>query len=130
MNRRKAILATLAAATAPTAIAASAVRSDLDAWQLGTKLALDMLWDAGEEDKLDDLGLEDNYRDGCPQVNGAWFYLRKLREIDDDRVHAAFGAVLTEYLGLYASSLGFEHLEKCAEKPIPTICAREVGGDS
>ena len=123
MNRRNVILAAIAGAAPVSA----AVAGRSDAWHIGTKLALNMLFDSGgERDNLDEMALKNDCRNGQPQINVAWYYLRKLREINDDRVDAAFGAVLSEFCGLYADGLNFARFERDAATPVAMVCAREI----
>jgi hypothetical protein len=98
-------------------------RSDEDCWRIGTELARDML----VGDYLDQMAIEDDCREGRPQTNVVWWYLRRLRELDDDRVDAAFGAVLSDFVGSYSGSwYSDEDLNRMTAKPIATECSREL----
>lgn len=65
------------------------------AWRQGVQLAIDMLEAA---DDLDEMSLSDRNRGGRPQKNVVATFLQRLRAINDRRVEAAFGAVLSDYI--------------------------------
>lgn len=69
--------------------------TDLRAWRRGVDLAL-CLFD--EADNLDEMALDDDCRSGRRQNNVVLSYLRRLRQINDAGVEAAFAAVLTDFV--------------------------------
>jgi hypothetical protein len=90
------------------------------AWRLGADLAIDLV-DEAVEIGLEELALHADARDGRPQTNVVLRYLDKLREVNDRRVDAAFGALLSDYLGSYAKSwLSRQHLQEITRLPIAT----------
>jgi hypothetical protein len=131
MNRRQTILAAIAAPVAmiPVSAAIAAQRADGEAWDLGVALAIDFLNDSSDSGDVggDNMALDAQYRDGKPLINVMWFYLRKLKELYDDRVDAAFGAVVGEFTSAYSGSwYADELIEEFAAEPIPMVCSREL----
>ncbi len=99
--------------------AAGHVPTDAAAWLTGADVAIDLL-EEGAELGLSEMALQDECRQGRPQANVFLKHLKRLRALNNSTSDAAFSAVMTEYVGLYADSLTMQLFIDESRKPIAT----------
>jgi hypothetical protein len=105
-------------ATSDSTSVTDTIRTDARAWREGVNRAQTLL-DEAHEIGLCETGLEPNHRDGRPQKNIVARHLAELRELNDPRVDAAFGAVLSDFIASFVDSyLEPDEVDKLTRWPI------------